>query len=87
MAKGLLRHYRSTFYRLPPEIDGYKPWPMMITITQFAEDHHYNKAQLLTLLRDGHLYGKTFKKNLFVCPCPLSHLWTPEVIEQFWRKV
>jgi hypothetical protein len=87
MARGIFRHHRGTFYRQPCEIEGYKPYPMMITLTQFAEDYHYTKNQLLTLLRDHDLYGKTFKKNLWVCPCPFSPLWTPEIIEKFWTKV
>jgi hypothetical protein len=87
MAKGIFTHYKGTFYRTPCEIKGYKPHPIMITIIRFSETYNYSKEQLQTLLRDGHLFGKTFKKNMWVCPCPTSHIWTPEIIEQFWTRV
>jgi hypothetical protein len=86
VAKGIFAHHRGTFYRQPCEMEGFKFPPIMITLTKFAATYNYSKDELLTLLRDKHLFGKTFKKNMWVCPCPTSYLWASEIIAKFWTK-
>jgi hypothetical protein len=86
MAKLPLKHYRKTFYKSPCEMRGYESPPKMITLTNFCKMFFVTKQQCMTLLKDKHLFGMTFRKNLFVCPCPLSHKWNKSVILEFWKE-
>jgi hypothetical protein len=40
----------------------------------------------MTLLRDRHVFGKTFKKWFFLTPNHCSHLWSEEIISEFWGE-
>ncbi|MBD2152306.1 hypothetical protein H6F44_19610 [Pseudanabaena sp. FACHB-1277] len=40
----------------------------------------------MTLLRDRHVIGKTFKNLFFVTPNHCSHLWSDAVITEFWGE-
>lgn len=86
MARGR-KHNHGSFYKNPCEIEGYQYPPIMISLRKFALTYNYSEFEVVSLLRDKQLFGKTFKKNMWVCPCPLSYMWTPEIIEQFWTKV
>ena len=82
----LARHHRGTFYLQPCEIPGYKFPPKCIPINAFAKRHNYSRDQLLTMLRDKDLFGISFKKWLFICPCPYSGTWTEKEIAEYWQK-
>jgi hypothetical protein len=58
----------------------------MIRSNVFCERFNITEAKLPKLLRDHHLFGKTFKKWFFICPNPCSHLWSDEVLTEFWGE-
>lgn len=83
MAKGK-RHYNRIFYKNPCFIKECPP--KMLRLADFCKRFHYSKNQVLTLMQDKHILAKTFKKWLFVTPNHCSHLWSDDVITEFWGE-
>lgn len=78
------KHYQSTFYINPMYINGLPP--KLIRLSAFCTRFHYTKKEAITLLRDRHIVGKTFKKWMLVAPNACSWIWSKEVLEEFWGK-
>jgi hypothetical protein len=78
------RHYNHTFYKSPCFIKGCPP--KMIRLVEFCKRFNYSQNQVMNLLRDRHVIGKTFKNLFFVTPNHCSHLWSDAVITEFWGE-
>jgi len=83
VAKGK-RHYNHTFHKNPCFIKGCPP--KMIRLAEFCKRFKYSPDEVQTLLRDRHVLAKTFKNLFFVTPNHCSHLWSDEVITEFWGE-